>query len=144
MLSILMALLAGCAAWSAQPLTEQERQSIASAEAFVARNGYTQAGHPTDLPVVNAEVLDPIATPEQLMEWRRGTLSAKAFGIVRAGSDAYYVLFDRLSSEDESAALKDAPDLRDFRAVLVQHMSAVQVVHSVLSYRESDWKANDR
>jgi hypothetical protein len=137
------ALLTACVGWPRQPLTEEERESIASAEAFVARNGYTAAGHPNDLPVQNAEVLDSVATAEQLIEWRWGTLSSRAFGIVPAATDAYYVLFDRLpsgggeSDEQRSGA-------RDFRAVLVQHMQAVQVVHSVLLLSEGDWKPNDR
>jgi hypothetical protein len=142
-------LLGGCAtSWSHQPLTEEERQSIASAETFVVRNGYTTAGHPAGLPVQNVEVLDVLATSDELTEWRRGTLRSRAFGIVRAAPSAYYVLFDRLAvaSENEvpTAVEEQHAGHKEFRAVLVQHAEAVQVVHSMLLFEEGDWKPNDR
>jgi hypothetical protein len=97
---------------------------VRAAEAFIARHGYSAAGHPPNLPVEVAEVLDPLSTPEQLVKDRKGQLENNAFGVAGAGNDAYYVYFHALGNAS------------DFRAVLVQHGKAVQVVHSELAL---DW-----
>src|SRR5678816_641543 len=70
----------GCVSSHSRPLTTTENRAVQSAEAFIARHGYTATGHPSDLPVENVEVLDPLASREQLVQWRRATLEPRAFG----------------------------------------------------------------
>ena len=121
-------LLAACASsGDSRPLTVTELTTVQVAELFAARHGYTDSGHPANLSVENVEVLDPLASREELVEWRRGTMEARAFGIAAAGPDASYVLFRW-------------PGRRTaFRAVLVEGDNAVQVVHSSLVLNEMDW-----
>lgn len=121
---LLLAMLVACAPVRDRPLYRRELSAVHSAEAFIARHGYTEAGHPANLPVENAEVLDSISTREQLVEWRKGTLQSKAFGIAQARNGAYYVYFHRLK------------DPSSFRAVLVEDGNAVQVAHTPI---ELDW-----
>ncbi len=148
-LLIVAALLTGCAAWSTRPLTEAERRSIATAEDYVLRNGYTLAGHPEGLPVMGTQIMDIFSTPEELVERRRGLFRSKAAGIVPLGSNTYYVLFDRepSSAQEEASDIDGMPEeegLRSFNIVLVQRTRAVQIYHVKLDFREGDWKPNDR
>src|SRR5262245_2831772 len=124
---LLASVVASCA--SSHPLDATELQAVDAAEAFVLRHGYTVAGHPADKPVENAEVLDLLATREQLVEWRRGTLCAQAFGVAKMDDGAYYVLFDWVKDDEVG-----------FRAVLVQRGEAVQVVHTVLLLKGLPWQ----
>jgi hypothetical protein len=123
--------VAACAALPSHSLSAKEVQAVNSAEAFILRNGYTVTGHPEGLPVQNVEVLDPIATPEQLIEWRRNTLENHAFGVTpcMCGTDAYYVFFHKIDHAN------------GFRGVLVQNDEAIQVVHSVLILDAWPWRA---
>jgi hypothetical protein len=126
-LSVIAVLGAGCFAMRMHTLSPREVTAVASAEAFIARHGYTAAGHPPDQPVQNVEVLDPVASETELVRWRRDTLEPHAFGIAQIDSRAYYVLFHRTHSDP------------GFRAVLVQDSAAVQVVHSVLVLDKLHW-----
>ena len=119
----------GCVSSHSRPLTTTENRAVQSAEAFIARHGYTTTGHPSDLPVENVEVLDPLASREQLVQWRRATLEPRAFGIAYAAPGVYWVLFHRLGSENE------------FRAVRVQGVTPTQVVHSLLILDQLRWKS---
>jgi hypothetical protein len=119
--------LAACTSLGSRQLSGTEIAAVQSAEAFVARHGYTSAGHPQDLPVENVEVLDPISSQEDLLAWRRATLESKAFGIAQASPGVSWVLFHRLGED------------KDFRAVRVEGTSAVQVVHSQLILSQLHW-----
>jgi len=131
-LGALVTLLCACSHTPHRPLNDGERQAIKSAEVFILRHGHTVAGHPANLPVENAEVLDPIASREELVQWRRGTLEQKAFGVAELEDNLYYVFFHRTA------------DNREFRAVLVQDTEAVQVVHSLLRLEGFSWVPNVR
>ena len=126
-LFIAMALTACASHGGVRELTAKEQSAVQSSEAFIARHGYTAEGHPTNLPVENVEVLDPLASRQDLVKWRRGTMESKAFGIAKAAPGVSWVLF-RWPGE---------PD--DFRAVRVEETTAVQVVHSKLVLDELDW-----
>ena len=76
------------------PLTPWERDAIASAEAFVLRNGYTAAGHPIDLPVLANDIEDYAKTPEDIANSRRGLLRTRAVGVVGSKGFGYSVLFE--------------------------------------------------
>jgi hypothetical protein len=78
------------------PLTDAERRAIQVAETFVARNGYTVAGHPENLPVLNNDILDGLFSAEALKERRRGTLQARAFGISYRPPQSFLVYFDSI------------------------------------------------
>jgi len=112
---------------SSRPLTEEERAAVQSAETFIARHGYTAAGHPAGVPVENVEVLDPIASREDLVQWRKNTMESKAFGIAEAAPGVSWVLFHWPGQP------------KDFRAVRVEGTSAVQVVHSQLILSRLHW-----
>jgi len=126
-LFIAIALTACASHGGVRELTVKELSAVQSSEAFIARHGYTAEGHPTNLPVENVEVLDPLASRQDLVKWRRGTMESKAFGIAKAAPGVSWVLF-RWPGE---------PD--DFRAVRVEETTAVQVVHSRLVLDELDW-----
>jgi hypothetical protein len=118
-----------CSTWEVRPLQARELEAVSAAEAFIVRHGYTIAGHPSDQPVQNVEVLDDLATPDELVGWRRATLEPHAFGVTRESDGDYcYVLFHRLNDPDAA-----------FRAVLVQGGKPVQVVHSVLRLDGLRW-----
>lgn len=120
--------LAACASHGgARDLTVMELSAVQSAEAFIARHGYTAEGHPSNLPVEDVEVLDPLASREDLVKWRRGTMEPKAFGIAKAAPGVSWVLFHWPGGPEE------------LRAVRVEETTAVQVVHSRLVLDGLDW-----
>ena len=122
-----LALTACASLGGSRPLTETERAAVQSAETFIARHGYTAAGHPAGLPVENVEVLDPIASRDDLVQWRKNTTEPKAFGIAEAAPGVSWVLFHWPGQPD------------NFRAVRVEGSSAVQVVHSQLILSRLHW-----
>lgn len=126
-LFIAMALSACTSHGDVRELTAKELSAVQSAEAFIARHGYTAEGHPANLPVENVEVLDPLASRKDLVKWRRGTMESKAFGIAKAAPGVSWVLFHWPGEPDE------------IRAVRVEETTAVQVVHSRLELKELDW-----
>lgn len=80
--------------YSILPLSDSERRAIEVAEKFVERNGYTSAGHPKDLPVLQNDIMDGFAKSEEgLVEMRKGTLQANAIGINLA-FPGFYVYFE--------------------------------------------------
>jgi hypothetical protein len=82
--------------YSLLPLTASELHAIDVAETFVKRNGYTSAGHPTDLPVLPTDIMDALAgLEEHLLEMRKGTLEARAFGI-RSVDSGFLVFFESI------------------------------------------------
>ncbi len=122
-----LALTACASLSSSRPPTETELAAVQSAEAFVARHGYTAAGHPAGLPIENVEVLDPIASRDDLVKWRRNTMEPKAFGIAEAAPGVSWVLFHGPGQSN------------GFRAVRVEGTNAVQVVHSQLILSRLHW-----
>jgi hypothetical protein len=129
--AFLVTSLAGCALPQAGELNALEIAAVGSADAVVARHGYTAAGHPSDEPVENVEVLDPVADRADLVNWRKGTLEAHAFAITacQCPSDAYYVFFHTTNKDG------------GYRAVLVRDGVAVQVVHTQLLLDGWPWKS---
>ena len=82
--------------YSLLPLTASELRAIEVAEKFVERNGYTSAGHPNDLPVLQNDIMDPLAGSEEgLLEMRRGTLQARALGVSSMGP-GFRVFFESI------------------------------------------------
>ena len=120
-----------CVSVSNAPLDKSELIAIGSAEQFVERNGYTTKGHPANLIVNYAEVLDSLMSKEELVLTRKGTISSKAFGLSKLTDNSFYVLFHSLN------------DWYEFRAVLVQGGIAVQVVHASLQLSKMTWKKGE-
>jgi hypothetical protein len=116
--AVLAGLTVGCVAASAPTLSREESAAVNSAESFIARHGYTSAGHPADQPVMKVELLDVASSDAELVQRRRDTLEPHAFGIAREGPHTYDVLFHRTHN---------APG---FRAVYVKDSEAVEVIHS--------------
>ena len=116
--AFLACLTAGCLTTPAHTLSADEAAAVASADSFIARHGYTSAGHPPDQPVQNVELLDIAANDAELAQRRRDTLEPHAFGIATVGRRSYDVLFHRTHN---------APG---FRIVFVKDSEAVEVVHS--------------
>lgn len=85
------------------PLTAAERHAIQVAETFVARNGYTEAGHPEDQPVLINDIWDGLYSPEGLKEMRRGTVQATALGVRYQPPHSFLVYFDSIPATDDGA-----------------------------------------
>jgi len=96
-----------------------ELEAVHSAEAFVLRNGYTNAGHPEDLPVLAVEIFDGFSTDQELLEQRRGQLEPQAIGVEDRGEGAYWVYFKSIGSPDRPRIVAVA----DGEAFQVFHMS---------------------
>ena len=122
-----VALTAACLAADTRALSAEEADAITAAESFIARHGYTAAGHPADQPVQHVELLDVGMNDADLVRHRRDTLEPHAFGIGTAGPHQYNVLFH---------LTHNAPG---FRVVFVKDSVAVEVVHSTPA--RLDWVA---
>ena len=126
---ILLLALSGC---STTPVTHQDQlpwAAAVAAEAFVARNGYTSAGHPKNLSVERVEIFDALSNQDQIVASRKNTLEPQAFGIQRISSGrGFYVLFRMVEHPDR------------YRAVLVQQGQPVQVLHESFSIQDRKWR----
>jgi hypothetical protein len=92
----LSSLMASAFIYSLLPLTAAELHAIEVAERFVERHGYTSAGHPKDLPVLENDIMDRLAGSEEgLLQMRRGTLKAEAFGVSAVGG-GFLVFFESI------------------------------------------------
>lgn len=111
-------LIISCATTPSSTLTSEESVAVSAAESFIARNGYTSAGHPSDQPVQEVELFDFASSDAELVRRRRDTLEPHAFGIARDGPHTYDVLFHRTHNEP------------GFRVVYVKDSAAVEVVHA--------------
>jgi len=76
------------------PLTSGQREEIATSEAFVLRNGYTAAGHPRDLPVVDNFGEDRSRGRDEIVKARHSLLKARAFGVIGNSWLGYNVMFE--------------------------------------------------
>ncbi|WP_440223826.1 hypothetical protein ACQQ2N_01105 [Dokdonella sp. MW10] len=107
--------------YSQLPLTTSDRVAIELAETFVRRNGYTTAGHPADLPVLQNDIMDSLAGSEaNLLATRKGTLQAEARGIKYMGF-YYMVFFDTAAGRPSGGA---------YRTLVVGMNGDVEMMHS--------------
>ena len=124
---LVIALTSACLASDTRVLSAEEVAAVTAAESFIARHGYTSAGHPADQPVQDVELLDFGMSDADLVRRRRDTLEPRAFGIATEGPHAYSVLFHRTHHAS------------GFRVVFVKDSIAVEVVHSTPMHL--DWVA---
>jgi hypothetical protein len=122
-----LVLCSACATRQVATWTPQLVESVEHAEAYVARHGYTVAGHPEAEPVERVEIMDMIYSDAELVQSRRATLEPFAFG-VSAVEDGWYVLF------------RPVHKTRGDRAVLVTHGEPVQVVHANFNFKSRSWQ----
>ncbi|MBH9554033.1 hypothetical protein [Inhella gelatinilytica] len=124
----MVVLIAACASLgSTRELTNEENGAVKSAEKFVVRHGLTAAGHAADLPVENIEVMDQFTDRDQLVKHRRGMVEETAFGIASVAPHVYWVLFNRPG------------DPKEFKAIRVEGVNAIQLVHSRLLLEKLHW-----
>ena len=122
---MLLALL-GCRSAPTRGLTSKELQAIQAAEWFVVRNGYTEAGHPANLPVQHVSIFDVFETDQELIKNRKGLLQSCAIAVKRVKHNAFWVYFPET-------------DAKDPRIVYVYGGEAEQLFHQ--SYGPVDSKA---
>lgn len=123
--------LFSCSTFEQNQAILDENKAIEQAEIFVARNGYSTKGHPPNLPILRVEIMDVFFTDDELKKKRQNTLEDKAFGVAVEPSKtpgSYYILFHKIGG-----------GVGDFRAVLVEHSEAVQMVHSRLNLENLSW-----
>jgi hypothetical protein len=105
--------------FSLLPPTDSELHAIEIAEGFVERNGYTSTGHPKDLPVLQNDIMDPLAgSIDSLLEMRRGTLQSRAFSVSSAGP-GITVFFESIPPRNHGP----------YRAVEVGNEGHAEIVH---------------
>jgi hypothetical protein len=81
-----------CATNRTASLTPELEAVLSTANEFVRRNGYTVAGHPSDLPVQRVELYDSMKNDKELVEERRNKLSSIPFAVEKI-HNAWLVLF---------------------------------------------------
>jgi hypothetical protein len=130
-IAILIAALA-ISACAAVPVTSNDKSAwaaVTAAETFVARNGYTSAGHPQDQPVVGTEIFDMLSGTKELIASRKNTLEQQSFGLRPVpGDNSYYVLFRMIH------------DPTQCRIVLVQNGEAIQMLHDPIPIKSQRWQ----
>jgi hypothetical protein len=115
------------------PIGAAERRAIATAEAYVARHGYTVAGHPPDLPVLQTDVMDALLGSEGAIAARRATLQARAFGVARDWPLSYRVLFEGVDSPMED---------RCYTIVNIDAGGSADIAHSHHCFQKWMFKLN--
>ena len=121
--------LSACATAPVTPNDQSAWAAVAAAESFVARNGYTAAGHPQDLPLARTEIFDVLSEAKDLIASRKNTLEQQSFGLRPvSGDNNYYVLFRMIH------------DPAQCRIVLVQNGQAVQMLHDPVPIKSQRWQ----
>ena len=114
---IALFVVAALTACATLEISSSEAEAVQVAEAFVDRNGYTNAGHPERVPVQHVEIFDGLASDAELVERRRGQLEPDAIGIEDKGEGVYWVYFATIGRPNHP------------RIVVVQDGRAWQVFH---------------
>jgi hypothetical protein len=115
------------------PISAAERRAIATAEAYVARHGYTAAGHPPDLPVLQTDIWDRLLGSEGATAARRDRLQAKAFGVARDWPLSYRVLFEGADSPTAGNC---------YQIVQIDAGGRANMAHSPYCFQEWGYKLN--
>ena len=86
--------LSACVSAGSEKVSPELVEAVARAEQFVARHGFTAAGHPTDLPVQRISLYDGLFGEEQTLADRRGLLRPEAVCVRSLGNEERSVLFE--------------------------------------------------
>ena len=98
---LLILLLAGCSAENRRSLEPGAMEAAAKAEQFVARHGFTTAGHPAGLPVERVSLYDGLFGKEETLAGRKGLLQPRAVCVRRLPEGDYSVMFKSAKEPDE-------------------------------------------
>ncbi len=115
----LLVILVSSSGYQSVLISPPELEAERVAEDFVARNGYTSAGHPKDLRVKAVEIFDGLSSDRELIEQRRGQRGPNAIGVEDRGGDVYWVYFESIGRPDKPRIVA----VIDGEAVQVFHMS---------------------
>ncbi|NCT66870.1 MAG: hypothetical protein GXC76_04395 [Rhodanobacteraceae bacterium] len=85
-------LMAGASVAQPDGFPASAADAARQAERFIARHGFTDAGHPADLPVENVSLYDMLRSRAELVAQRKGSLKSEA-ACVRSDEVRYSVLF---------------------------------------------------
>lgn len=118
-----------------------EKEAVACAEAFIRRNGYTDAAPVHDSTQLAAESYPLPLGLAELLEMRRGSLEPRAYGVCRStGWHAYTVVFRLASSGEDLDPRSEARRQTTGRAVTMDG----SYQHVVMQHREFSIAAIDQ
>ena len=92
-LASFLLLLAGASVAQPRGFPTSAADAARQAEQFIARHGFTDAGHPTDLPVENVSIYDMLRSRAELVAQRKGSLHPQAACVRSDDKVRYSVLF---------------------------------------------------
>jgi hypothetical protein len=84
--------LSACS-WPITPDTPELREAESSLDQFLARHGYTEAGHPDGFPVQHVSLWDGLSTEDELKEIRMGSLVGRPYCVLLPTEYPYTFVF---------------------------------------------------
>ena len=89
----LVVLFLSACSWPITPDTAELREAESSLGQFLARHGYTDAGHPDGLPVQHVSLWDGLSTEDELRKSRRGSLVGRPYCVLLPAEYPYTFVF---------------------------------------------------
>ena len=87
-----MLFLSACS-WPTTSDTAELREAESSLAQFLSRNGYTEAGHPDELPVQHVSLWDGLSTEDELKKIRKGSLVGRPYCVLLPTEYPYTFVF---------------------------------------------------
>jgi hypothetical protein len=75
------------------------RDAESALDQFLLRNGYTEAGHPDDLPVQHVSLWDGMSTDEEIKKSRKASLKGRPFCVLQPAEYPYTFFFRTAESD---------------------------------------------
>ena len=88
--------------WQTAADTSELREAQSMLDQFLLRHGFTEAGHPDDLPVQHVSLWDGLSDDEELKKNRKATLSGPPFCVLKPAEYPYAFVF---RTEEGSTAI---------------------------------------
>ena len=85
-------LLPACS-WQTAANTLESREAESALNQFLLRNGYTEAGHPADLPVQHVSLWDGMSTDQEIKKSRKASLNGRPFCVLQPAEYPYTFVF---------------------------------------------------
>ncbi len=93
LLGVCATLLLSACSWQTAAETPELREAQSALDQFLRRHGFTEAGHPDDLPVQHVSLWDGLSGDAEIKRERKASLSGSPFCVLQPAKYPYTFVF---------------------------------------------------